>query len=103
MMQSLPNYPPQWQCLLKNLGAWHGTFTDGSPTGELGQERPSVVTLEGLQEHRCIRQTITVAGESKVLEYTGLGRGILLFADGAFSQGSMQWGGPTGILGRNWV
>lgn len=97
-MLSLPDYPSQWQCLLQNLGQWRGTFTDISPAGEWGPSRPSTVTLEGLEENRTIRQTITVDGMTKVLTYSGLGRGILLFTDGAFSQGSMQWG-PFGDFG----
>ncbi|MEN9213914.1 MAG: DUF3598 family protein [Gloeomargarita sp. DG02_4_bins_56] len=97
-MQSLPNYPSQWQCLMNHLGQWQGTFTEVSPLGTVGQSRPSVVTLAGCDENRRIRQTIVVAGNRQVLEYGGLGRGILLCADGAFSQGSLQWG-PLGEFG----
>ncbi|MEN9206995.1 MAG: DUF3598 family protein [Gloeomargarita sp. GMQP_bins_120] len=97
-MQPLPNYPPQWQCLLRNLGQWQGTFTDVSPVGKVLAEHPSVVTLEVLDEGSTIRQTIRVDGKERVLVYRTLGRGILLFADGAFSQGSLQWG-PLGDFG----
>jgi len=97
-MRPLLDYPSQWTCLLHHLGEWRGTFTDIGPTGTWGRERPSVVTLTGLQANRVIRQTITVDGSSKVLEYGGLGRGVLFFADGAFSQGAMQRG-PLGEFG----
>lgn len=97
-MQPLPDYPPQWQCLLQNLGEWRGAFSDMSPTGVLLAKRPSVVTLEALDDGTTIRQTIRVDGSERVLVYRTLGRGILLFADGAFSQGSLQWG-PFGDFG----
>ncbi|MCS6782371.1 MAG: DUF3598 family protein [Gloeomargarita sp. SKYBB_i_bin120] len=97
-MQPLPDYPSQWQCLLQNLGEWRGTFCDVSPTGECLSERPSLVTLEALDQGATIRQSICVDGHERVLVYRTLGRGILLFADGAFSNGSLQWG-PFGEFG----
>jgi len=97
-MRPLSDYPSQWACLLHHLGEWRGTFTDLSPDGAWGRERPSVVTLVGLAEQQRIRQTVTVDGSSKVLEYGGLGRGVLFFADGAFSQGSLQRS-PVGEFG----
>lgn len=88
----------QWHSLLHNLGAWHGSFTRFSPQGILQADLPSLVTLEGLDENRTIRQTIekfSAAGEpndSRVLEYSSLNRSTLFFEDGAFSQGSVQFG-----------
>ncbi|PSB27805.1 DUF3598 family protein [Stenomitos frigidus] len=96
----------QWQCLLKNLGEWHGSFTLFLPAGELREDVPTIVSLEGLDHNQTIRQTIqryaspTAADElvqdsepidEKVLVYSALGRGVLFFEDGAFSQGSMQF------------
>ncbi|XHX76216.1 MAG: DUF3598 family protein [Stenomitos frigidus ULC029] len=97
----------QWHCLLKNLGVWQGSFARFSPMGEWREETPTIVSLEGLNDDQTVRQTIqrydsTVEGGSKlpqagalinekVLEYSSLGRGVLFFEDGAFSQGSMQF------------
>ena len=87
----------QWDCLLKNLGEWVGSFTQFSPNGELIQNTPTITTLLGLNNNETIRQTITrlipdQVPNEKVLEYSSLSRGILLFDNGAFSFGSMQWG-----------
>ncbi|MDI9639027.1 DUF3598 family protein [Geitlerinema splendidum] len=87
----------QWDCLLKNLGAWEGSFTRFSPAGELIEDTPSIVTLEGLNQNQTIRQTITRFPRDRdkqesVLEYSSLGRGVLFCSTGAFSQGSTQWG-----------
>ncbi|GAB4463207.1 MAG: DUF3598 family protein [Elainellaceae cyanobacterium] len=95
----------QWQCLLKNLGAWEGSFTRLSPAGMEVGNVPTVVTLEGLNQNQTIRQTLEF-GESttgdppttKVLEYSSLNRGTLFFATGAFSQGSLQFS-PFGEFG----
>jgi len=87
----------QWDNLLCNLGAWEGSFTRLSHHGEILADTPTLVTLEGLDDNKMVRQTIDQfsVGRSevthhRVLEYRSLGRGILLFAGGAFSQGSIQ-------------
>ena len=85
----------QWECLLENLGEWQGSFTRFSPIGELVGDTPTVVSLEGLNNNQVIRQKILrfpPTGEvlEKVLEYSSLGRSVLFFENGAFSQGSMQ-------------
>jgi len=99
----------QWQCLLENLGEWQGSFARFSPAGELREETPTIVSLEGLDNNQTVRQTIrrypstsdTAAGASlqtrepideTVLVYSTLGRGVLFFDEGAFSQGSTQFG-----------
>lgn len=87
----------QWESLLQNLGEWQGSFTRLSPGGELLQDTPSVTSLEGLNNNQTIRQTIRLlppnqAADEKVLEYSSLGRSVLFFENGAFSQGSIQWG-----------
>lgn len=87
----------QWQCLLLNLGTWQGSFTRLSSQGEIAEDIPSIVTLEGLNGHQTIRQTIqhfSPDGEptyNKELEYSTLGRSVLFFENGAFSQGSLQF------------
>ena len=88
--------PSQWECLLKNLGEWQGSFTRFSPQGEQLEDTPSVVSLEGLNENQTIRQTLRFFPpnqpvDEKVLEYSSLNRSVLFLENGAFSQGSMQW------------
>ncbi|NEQ26277.1 MAG: DUF3598 family protein [Microcoleus sp. SIO2G3] len=94
----------QWQCLLRNVGAWEGSFTRLSPQGELVEDVRSIVTFEPYDEDRSMRQTLeffTPTGElkdKKVLEYSSLNRNILLFENGAFSLGSIQ-AAPFGEFG----
>lgn len=85
----------QWECLLQNLGEWQGSFTRFSPLGELIEDTPTVVSFEGLNSNQTIRQIVrrfrvNQPPEEKILEYSSLGKGILLFENGAFSQGSIQ-------------
>lgn len=87
----------QWECLLKNLGEWQGSFTRFSPQGEQLEDIPTVVSLEGLNNNQTIRQIIRhiPPGQpvnEKVLEYSSLNRSTLFLENGAFSQGSIQWG-----------
>src|SRR4028119_253542 len=87
----------QWDCLLQNLGEWQGSFTRFSPQGEQLEDTPTVVSLEGLNDHQTIRQIIRRLPpgqpvDEKVLEYSSLGRNTLFLENGAFSQGSIQWG-----------
>jgi hypothetical protein len=95
--------PSQWENLCKNLGEWQGSFTRLSPQGELLEDTPTVVSLEGLNNNQTIRQTIrrlpaNQSVDEKVLEYSSLSRSVLFFENGAFSQGSMQWA-PFGEFG----
>lgn len=87
----------QWQCLLQNLGEWHGSFTRFSADGTFIEDIPSVVSLEGLDNNTEIRQVVRYLPpnkpiDEKIFQYRTLNRSILLFETGAFSQGSMQWG-----------
>lgn len=103
----------QWTNLLQNLGAWQGSFTRLSPQGEIQEDIPTLVTLEGMNNNQSIRQTIqhfSTTGEvvqEKVLEYSSLNRGILFFENGAFSQGSIQlapfsqFGAELGFINGN--
>ncbi|MBD1844926.1 DUF3598 family protein [Cyanobacteria bacterium FACHB-63] len=86
----------QWDCLLENLGAWEGSFTRLSPVGEVLEDVPSIVSFTGLNNNQTMRQIVRLAPANqpineKVLEYSSLGRNILLFDNGAFSQGSIQF------------
>ena len=89
--------PSQWEYLLKNLGEWQGSFTQFSPQGEQLEDTPTVVSLEGLDSNQTIRQIIRhfppgQAVDEKVLEFSTISRSVLFCENGAFSQGSMQWG-----------
>ncbi len=86
----------QWQYLLKNLGEWQGSFTRLSPHGEELEDIPTIVTLEGLNDNKTIHQLVRKLpphqpANDLVLEYSSLGKNVLFFENGAFSQGSMQW------------
>lgn len=87
----------QWECLLKNLGEWQGSFTRVSLTGEIIEDTPTMVSLEGLENNTLIHQVVrrfypNQPPQDLVLDYRSLSRNILFFENGAFSQGSMQWG-----------
>lgn len=87
----------QWERLLKNQGTWKGSFTQFSATGEQLSDVPTVVSLKPLNRGDTMRQEIrkypsNSSPEETVLEYRSLNRSTLFFEDGAFSQGSMQWG-----------
>ena len=86
----------QWDCFLKNLGEWQGSFTRFSPQGEEISDTPTLVTLEGLNNDRNVHQVVRYLPPNEpsrdvVVDYDSLNRSILFFENGAFSQGSMQW------------
>ncbi|MGL5063599.1 MAG: DUF3598 family protein [Microcoleus sp.] len=91
----------QWENFLKNLGEWHGSFTQLSPRGEILKDTPSIISLEGLNDNKTVRLRLrrfspnpSGTGEPEVnelvREYQSLGRDILFFENGAFCQGSIQ-------------
>lgn len=91
----------QWECMLQNLGEWHGSYSRFSKEGDLLEDTPSIVSIEGLKDNQTIRQTVrhlpprtsgaaAVEVQAQVLEYSSLGEDILFFENGAFSQGSIQ-------------
>lgn len=87
----------QWDCLLQNIGEWQGSFTRFSPQGEQLEDTPTVVSLEGLNDNKTMRQIVRRLPpnqpiDEKILEYSSLGRHILFLENGAFSFGSIQWG-----------
>lgn len=87
----------QWDCFLKNLGEWHGSFTRFSPQGEQTSDTPTLVTLEGLNDNQNVHQVVRYMPPNEpsrdvVVDYEDLNRSIIFFENGAFSQGSMQWG-----------
>ena len=88
----------QWDCLLKNSGIWNGSFTRLHPNGELDSDTPTVVKLlpqdGGTRMHQTVERISTTDEPSHIqtFDYKTLGRGVLFFENGAFSQGSMQYG-----------
>ena len=103
----------QWNYFLKNLGEWHGSFTRFSPEGEETTDTPTLVTLEGLNDNRNVHQVVRYLPPNEpsrdvVVDYDSLNRSIVFFENGAFSQGSMQWGpystfgGEFGIIDREY-
>jgi hypothetical protein len=87
----------KWDCFLKNLGEWHGSFTRFSAKGEETEDTPTLVTLEGLNDNKNVHQVVRYLPPDQpardvVVDYDSLNRSILFFENGAFSQGSMQWG-----------
>ncbi|MCT7954650.1 DUF3598 family protein [Laspinema palackyanum] len=91
----------QWENFLQNLGEWEGSFTRVSPTGTLLEDTPTRLSLEGLDENQRARLTLRFFApggdwqkdspvKEVVQEYQSLGRHLLFFDSGAFSQSSMQ-------------
>ncbi|MEA5582341.1 DUF3598 family protein [Nodularia harveyana UHCC-0300] len=98
----------QWESLLQNLGQWQGSFTRFSPQGQLLEDIKSVVSLKGLNNNQTIHQIVHRQGqEDLVLEYSSLAKSTLFFANGAFSQGSIQlapfteFGAELGLIHEN--
>ncbi|MEA5472467.1 DUF3598 family protein [Spirulina sp. 06S082] len=102
----------QWQNLLKNIGEWQGSFTKFSPEGQQLEDVPSILILEGLQDNKALRLTLNRFPQDKppynfTSEFSSLNRSMLVFEDGAFSKGSMQWspvsefGGEFGLKTDN--
>ncbi|NJL85187.1 MAG: DUF3598 family protein [Leptolyngbyaceae cyanobacterium SM1_1_3] len=87
----------QWERLFQNEGIWQGSFTRLSPAGDVLEDIPSIVSLEALNQGETMRQIVRKLPvnqdpEEQVYEYRSLGKGVLFFENGAFSQGSIQWG-----------
>lgn len=88
--------PSQWDCLLQNLGEWQGSFTSFSQQGEQIEDTPTVVSFEGINDNKTMRQIVRRMPQNqpvneKVFEYSSLGKNILFHENGAFSFGSIQW------------
>jgi hypothetical protein len=83
----------QWECFLQNLGVWEGSFTNFSPQGTLLNDTPSRLSLEGLNNNQTVRLTLCRSGKDDLVkEYSSLGRSLLFFENGSFSEGLIQIG-----------
>lgn len=85
----------QWECLLENLGCWQGSFSRLSPKGEILEDIPSETSLELKEDQQTVRQVVRRFYDGQpqdlILEYRTLNTSVLLFENGAFSQGSIQF------------
>lgn len=90
-----------WDCLLENLGEWHGSFANLNPQGELLSEQPTIVTLSASDDRQQAKITVDYRKQPDrrvEIPFASLSRSYLGFDDGAFSQGSMQLA-PFGDFG----
>ncbi len=88
----------QWECVLENLGEWVGSFTTVTPTGELIEDIPSVIKLEGIRNNQAIHLVLkrfyplpnSTERYPKEVVWdfnTPPGVGAIYFETGAFSSG----------------
>jgi hypothetical protein len=88
-----------WECVLQNLGQWQGSFTLLSPAGEVQEDIPSLISLQGVDGNRSIHLELNryypIAGTSErehrqlVMDFSAPMPGSVFFASGAFSEGSL--------------
>jgi Domain of unknown function (DUF3598) len=86
----------QWDCFLKNLGEWKGSFTRYSIRGEEVEDTPTIITFTGSNDNKLVRQVLTympvdAPSREVVIDYTYLNTSIRFFENGAFCQGSLQF------------
>jgi hypothetical protein len=88
----------QWECVLENLGEWVGSFTTVTPQGELIEDIPSIINLEGVRANQAIHLVLTRFyplpnsteryPKQVVWDFsTPPGVGAIYFETGAFSSG----------------
>jgi Domain of unknown function (DUF3598) len=102
----------QWDCFLKNLGIWEGSFTNFSITGKEVKNIPSRLEMRGINNNEKVSFNLTRFPENEAknelnLEFSSLNKSILFLPNGAFSQGSIQWapfstfGGELGLIDKD--
>jgi Domain of unknown function (DUF3598) len=90
----------QWECVLENLGEWVGSFTTVTPAGELIEDIPSIIKLEGVRDNQAIHLVLTRFyplpnsteryAKEVVWDFsTPPGIGAIYFETGAFSSGAL--------------
>jgi len=94
----------QWDNFLGNLGRWRGTFTSLSPSGEVLESTPSLLSLEEVPGERLVRFRLQRYGPEGTnapptnappirdtqQDYRSLGRQVVFFASGSFAKGTLQ-------------
>jgi hypothetical protein len=87
----------QWDCVLENLGEWHGSFTQFDPDGIELEDIPSIIRLEGINQNQAIHLVLTrlYGGDRQphamVVDFSTPGAGAIFFETGAFSEGPLQF------------
>jgi hypothetical protein len=88
----------QWMGLLKNLGQWKGSFCQFSPLGVRLEDVPSQLTLSLSEDEKTVSLLLKRFSDTQPIQdialqfqYPGPGSRIPFFAEGAFSQGALQW------------
>jgi Domain of unknown function (DUF3598) len=90
----------QWECVLNNLGEWVGSFTTVTPHGDLIEDIPSIIKLEGVNDNRSIHLVLTRFyplpnsteryPKEVVWDFSSPpGVGAIYFETGAFSSGAL--------------
>jgi Domain of unknown function (DUF3598) len=95
----------QWECFAQNFGEWQGSFTTFSPSGELREDIPSLLTLRSVAPQKAefsLTRESPRYPEPMVMEFSSFSRSLLFFETGAFSQGSMQYA-PFGQFGAEFA
>lgn len=90
----------QWDCFLKNIGTWEGSFTHLSAEGQEIKDTPTVITFETTQNSQAIHQVVRYlpkdqpASDIKA-DYTpsSLNQELIFFENGSFCRGNTQWYG----------
>jgi hypothetical protein len=88
----------QWECVLENLGEWVGSFTTVTCQGELIEDIPSIIDLQGIRANQAIHLVLrrfyplpnSTERYSKEVVWdfsTPPGVGAIYFETGAFSSG----------------
>ena len=90
----------QWDCFLKNIATWEGSFTHLSSEGQEIKDTPTVITFEASQNNQAVHQVVHYlpkdqpASDLKV-DYTStsLSKDLIFFENGSFCRGNIQWNG----------
>ena len=92
----------QWSYFLKNLGVWHGVFSQFSPDGSLVKNTPSKLILAS-DDNKTVNFSVEREGNNQAIvnQISSLNRNILLFEDGHFAKGSQQFS-PFAIFGAEY-
>jgi Domain of unknown function (DUF3598) len=90
----------QWECVLENRGEWVGSFTVISPSGELIEDIPSLISIADTEDHRSIHLSLKrfypLPGSTELfpkevtLNFSTPNPGALFFETGAFSDGAIS-------------
>ena len=90
----------QWNCFLKNLGTWKGSFTHLSTEGKEIKDTPTVVTFEATPDNQAVHQEVHYFPKDQPpsdlkVDYTpnSLSQDLIFFDNGSFCRGNTRWYG----------